>query len=241
MKKKDVGNGIYLDGKWSFSHTSVVENFDVHIRKSIPLYEEGHQIILDVLKFYLKPSQKYMILDLGCSSGILLEKISQEFKHHSLYLVGVDKEEKMIQQAKKRNYSKDHQIEWVCSDMVDYNFPKHHIGIAYYVFQFLPKEKRVEVLAKIYHSLKKKGLLFFFEKTHHRNPILNKIHSHILFEYKRRQGYSQEEILNKEKSLKGVLLPNTLEENFGLIQKAGFETFTSIFQYGSFVGWLLIK
>jgi tRNA (cmo5U34)-methyltransferase len=38
------------DSNWRFSG-DVVNNFDEHVRKSVPLYLEGHQITCDLSKF----------------------------------------------------------------------------------------------------------------------------------------------------------------------------------------------
>ena len=50
-----VGNNIKTNkGKWTFAKPIVVKNFDDHVLKSVPLYKEGHEIIIDLSDFFLK-------------------------------------------------------------------------------------------------------------------------------------------------------------------------------------------
>ena len=46
MKKKNVGEGIsYSNSEWNF-HKIDPKAFDDHLKKSVPFYSEGHELIL---------------------------------------------------------------------------------------------------------------------------------------------------------------------------------------------------
>ena len=48
MKKFKIGNKVYSNNSnWSFSG-KIVNKFDKHINDSVPLYQEGHKIILNL-------------------------------------------------------------------------------------------------------------------------------------------------------------------------------------------------
>ena len=49
------------------------------------------------------------------------------------------------------------------------------------------------------------------------------------------------EILDKEKSLRGVLEPYTIQANLDFLKRAGFRDVTPISQYLNFIGFLAIK
>ena len=49
------------------------------------------------------------------------------------------------------------------------------------------------------------------------------------------------DILNKEKSLRGVLEPYTIKANIDFMKRAGFKDITPILQYINFIGFLAIK
>ena len=50
-----VGNNINSKkGNWDFSKKKVVDNFNNHILKSVPLYNEGHNLIINLSEFFEK-------------------------------------------------------------------------------------------------------------------------------------------------------------------------------------------
>ena len=60
-------------------------------------------------------------------------------------------------------------------------------------------------------------------------------------DYKLDQGYNAEEIINKSRSLKGILEPFSLKGNTDLLERAGFVDYMSVSKYISFEGILAIK
>ena len=52
--KKLVGDNIKTeDSNWKFSG-DVVDKFDEHVKKSVPLYLEGHKLTCNLSKFFVK-------------------------------------------------------------------------------------------------------------------------------------------------------------------------------------------
>jgi tRNA (cmo5U34)-methyltransferase len=60
----------------------------------------------------------------------------------------------------------------------------------------------------------------------------------IYHEYKLQQGFSEEEILNKQRSLKGVLEPFSTQGNLDLMKRAGFVDVMSVMKWVCFEGFL---
>ena len=56
----------------------MVNNFNNHILKSVPLYSEGHNLITNLSEFFLKNNS--VCYDIGCSTGELLRKIDNSLK-----------------------------------------------------------------------------------------------------------------------------------------------------------------
>lgn len=237
-----VGNGIILNKKWEFNE-NVAKNFDIHIKKSIPFYEIGHELILDILEIFLESKQqkKIIITDLGCSTGSLIYKISKKFSSYDIEFYGIDKESSMIEIAKKREYAKNHKIRWITTNLENLETFKSDFIIAYYVLQFIKESEREKIIRKIYKNLKKTGVFFLFEKIKQFHKRMEQIHQKAIINFKLKQGYTLEEIHNKEKSLKGILLPLTIKDNFMLLEQAGFKNYTTILQYASFVGIVALK
>ena len=67
--------------------------------------------------------------------------------------------------------------------------------------------------------------------------ILNQVYT----EFKLSQGFSEEQIINKSKSLKGILEPFSSKGNLDLLKRAGFKDIVTVFKYGNFEGFLSIK
>lgn len=58
---------------------------------------------------------------------------------------------------------------------------------------------------------------------------------------KKENKYTEEQIVNKRKSLEGVLVPLTSERNTELLKNAGFKNVDCFWRYLNFCGWIAIK
>ena len=67
--------------------------------------------------------------------------------------------------------------------------------------------------------------------------ILNQVY----IEFKLSQGFSESQIINKSKSLKGILEPFSTKGNLDLLKRAGFKDVLTVFKYACFEGFLAIK
>ena len=79
---------------WKFNG-EVVELFDKHISRSVPLYKEGHDLICDMSDFFIKPDS--LCYEIGCSTGTLTLKLAtHNQKKPEARFVGIDIEKDMI-------------------------------------------------------------------------------------------------------------------------------------------------
>jgi len=60
-------------------------------------------------------------------------------------------------------------------------------------------------------------------------------------EYKKSIGFTNDEIISKMFSLKGVLEPYSSKENYNFLERAGFKDITTVFKNLCFEGLLAIK
>lgn len=97
----NVGDGLSEDrGNWKFSGT-VVDSFDEHVSKSVPLHHEGHELICDMSDFFIKPDS--VCYEIGCSTGTLTLKLADHNRAKSAAsFVGIDIEADMIAKAKEK-------------------------------------------------------------------------------------------------------------------------------------------
>lgn len=240
-KKSKTANIFAENASWSFGK-KVPRNFTKHISKSVPFYLDGHEIICELSDFFLK--SKSVCYDIGSSTGSLLCKISGRHPNKELKFIGLDSVKEMITQAKKeskQNSNNKNKIYFQNRDIIKHNLKKNDLIISYYTMQFIPPRYRQNIINKIYKSLNWGGAFIMFEKLRASDARFQDIFSIVYNDFKLKNGFSSENIIQKTRSLKGILEPFSDKGNLGLIKRSGFEDCISIFQWLSFKGYLCIK
>mgnify|MGYP001292532383 CR=1 FL=1 len=220
---------------WNFKK-STVSDFDEHIRMSIPHYLEGHELILKVSEFFLK--EESLCYELGTSTGAISKKLYEKFLHKNINIIGIDNEKEMIKLA---NREKQKNLNFEHADLKDYHFENSDLIISYYTMQFIHAKHRQNIFDRIYDSLNWGGGFILFEKVRAPDARFQDMTSQIYDDFKSSNGFSDEEILLKTRSLRGVLDPYTAEENMRYLERAGFKDIVSIQKFLCFEGFLAIK
>jgi tRNA (cmo5U34)-methyltransferase len=180
-----------------------VDDFDKHIDLSIPNYK----FLLEHIKYMIDAlSEDYTnILDLGCSTGNLLKSID---KREDCNYFGYDISEIMPKESfdnnlffENKNISKEELIE-NCS-----------IISSIFTLQFLPSNKRKNVIKKVYDSLNDGGHFIVCEKVHSPDPLLENITNSIYYRFKSK-NFSANEILEKQQKLANSMKLKTTNEIF---------------------------
>lgn len=239
MTKNEAGDGLVMeDGSWTFGG-GVADVFDQHIVKSVPLYEAGQQLCEDLSTFFLRNDS--VCYDLGTSTGALLNRVlNANSTKTAIRYYGIDNQVSMIRKCQERLPAAD-QVEFVCDDILTHDFKPADVFFSYYTVQFLRPDRRVELIRKVFNALCDGGAFIIFEKVRACDSRLQEISTQVYFDYKRRVGYTDSEILSKARSLKSVLIPFTSDENFNMFRVAGFKSSSLIFKYNCFEGYLCIK
>ena len=208
----------------------VSEVFDNMIKRSIPFYEEVNELIIQSISTLV--DHKAMVIDLGCSTGYFLKKLSLKAKTKEYQLIGIDNSSFMLKKAKENtNHLRSKcKIDLIESDILKYPLPICDVVILNYALQFIKKNSRLALLKKIFKALKPSGFLIISEKISLANPELEFNH----LEYKRKKGYSKLEISRKRDSLENVLVSATLKQNLTWLEKAGFKEIDVLFQWVNF-------
>jgi tRNA (cmo5U34)-methyltransferase len=240
-KKIKVGSNIKASGIGGFSFKgSTVKYFEEHIIKSIPFFKESHQLISKLSTFFI--TNKSIVYDLGCSTGMVSRAIVDLNYNKDFKILSLDSSKDMIGAAKKKNNKiYNNKIKYVHCDVLKKKFKKSDLIISNYFIQFIHPKKRQLVFNKIYKSLNYGAGFIFFEKTRGPDARFQDIFTQLYNEYKADEGFTEKEILNKSKSIRGFLEPFTEKENFNFLIRAGFKDYVTIFKYYSFQGFLAIK
>ena len=238
MKKKNkVGNNIEAkNASWTFS--GIEKSFENHISTSVPMYNEAHEIALNISDFFLKDNSK--VLDIGCSTGSFLKKLILRTKKKNLKLIGVDNTSSMIKFCKKKNSKK---IKFFCQDYLKFRKSKSKYDFisAFFTLSFVSPPQRQIFMNKIFKELNWGGAFVLFEKIRGPDARFQDIFNLTYQEFKLSKGLSKEEIVNKSRSLKGIMEPFSDAGNIALLKRAGFSDITGIFQWMCFKGYLAIK
>jgi tRNA (cmo5U34)-methyltransferase len=234
-----VGDNIVAeDSSWHFN-SQVVEGFPEHVRRSVPLYEVGHDLTCKLSSFFVKDDS--ICYEIGTSVGELLAKLADHNAHKkNARWIGIDTEDAMLKRAREnvkgvKNISLKHE------DICTFELEKTDLIVSYYTIQFIHPRNRQEVFNKIYESLNWGGAFILFEKVRAPDARFQDIMSTLYTEYKLDQNFTPEEIINKTKSIKGVLEPFSTQGNMDLLRRAGFVDIMTIMKYICFEGFLAIK
>lgn len=233
-----VGDGLSAaNSSWNFAGNNA-RSFDNHVTRSVPLYAEGHDLVVKLSDFFLANGS--ICYELGCSTGILTRKLAEWNKQKQFEIVGIDKEKDMVEIARE-NCKTYPGVTILQEDVVEYSLKKCDLVVAYYTMQFVRPRVRQLLFNKIYEALNWGGAFLCFEKVRASDARFQDIMTALYTDFKLDQGYTPDEIIAKSRSLKGVLEPFSQLGNIDLMKRAGFVDIMTVMKFTCFEGFLAIK
>jgi tRNA (cmo5U34)-methyltransferase len=217
---------------------SVASVFDDMLNRSVPYYKDVIKLISSIANKNLKDSDR--VYDLGCSTATTLLEIYAK-SDKNLELIGIDNSSAMLSRAKNKAKAYNAKIEFIEGDILDIDLKKAKVVLSNYTLQFIRPIKREELISKIYDILDDNGLFIFSEKVISEDKQLNKQLIEEYYEYKKEQGYSEFEIMQKREALENVLVPYSDLENRELLKKCGFKHVEVLFRWANFSTFLAKK
>lgn len=233
----EIEKNLSKTGRWSFEE-GLAENFNEHISRSVPMYKEGHDLIIKLSDFFI--NNESVCYELGCADGTLTKKIATHNSDKKARFIGLDSAAEMIDFANKENDGSSN-FEFINRDVMSFEYEKSDMIISYYLMQFIHPKMRQDLFNIIYDSLNWGGAFIIFEKVRASDARFQDIMTTLYFEYKKERGYSNDEIMKKMLSLKGVLEPFSSQANIDLMKRAGFVDIVPVMKYLCFEGFLAIK
>ncbi len=134
----EVGNDIVIQNgtQWSFGN-GVAQHFDEHVRQSIPLYDEGHDLVCHLSDFFIRDHS--LCYELGSATGNLIGKLYQRHKSKKeVRFIGIEEIPEMNQVAQ----SKFSELEFITSSVEEARLEPSDLIISYYFLQFILLDKR---------------------------------------------------------------------------------------------------
>jgi tRNA (cmo5U34)-methyltransferase len=214
------------------------EEFQDHISRSIPNYRGMRDMIPSIASNFLVKNSN--IYDIGCSAGDLLLELEECFRdvHNDLSYVGYDIADNLLPD---KEYLPNHSF--FPRDVTEESLTLFNTSLIFSLFtlQFIPLPKRIKLVQKIYDSLDERGAFIVCEKIYSNNSITEDIFTFSNYDSKQVNDFSTEEILSKQKDLRGIMFPLTQGGNEKMFKDAGFQVVEVFFKSLNFIGWILIK
>ena len=236
MNGNPVDNAIVAaDGNWTFNE-QVAAHFDSHVRKSIPGYDKIQAIVVELAERFLCDGG--VMYDLGTATGETVAQLQQRNRcGPDTRFVGVDNSLAMLERARDKCDAANAEFHY--ADVAEMTaFPEARLVVCVCTLQFIPVEHRAPVLRAAQSAIETGGAFLLVEKIRAESDDVQRTWDETLHAHKRSQGLSDAMIRQKAKSLVGVLVPLTLEQNAAMLRDAGFTPVETVFLWDGFAGLL---
>ena len=223
----------------------VAKVFDNMVSRSVPFYNEVQRIQSDLVMDFL-PEDSGVVCDLGCSTGTTIEYLTKHQKcPSSTRFIGYDNSDSMLDKARDKLSEPiaAGKVSLITADLS--RLPKLspcNVAILNWTLQFVRPIDREQLLTNIYEVLKPGGIVLLSEKILVNDPVLNRLYIDHYLQFKISQsGYTDAENQRKREALENVLIPYRLDENYELLEQAGFDRIGTYFQWFNFACIIAVK
>jgi len=219
----------------------VASVFPDMIRRSVPGYETIISQLSVFARLFARNGSR--IYDLGCSTAASSLALARGLSHLDDYeLIAIDNSSAMIEQAKNLLHDRvSGRLQLICADINDIGISNASLVCFNFTLQFIAKEQRQTLLAKIYQGLNPGGILILSEKLLFDNGREQQFMEQMHLAFKRENAYSELEIAQKRSALENVLHPESLAVHIERLRQCGFSQVYPWFQDFNFASMVAIK
>jgi len=231
-----------IDQASDFAFNRDVANvFDDMVSRSVPCYDQIQHMMAELAPAFAVAGTN--VYDLGCSTGTTLQlfqaALPTDIRYH-----GLDNSAEMLAKCREKLTSQGFGSPVELSE-VDLNdgveISNASVVSMVLTLMFVRPINRERLIDDIYAGLNDNGCLLLVEKVVCQKSVLNRLFIEKYYDYKRRMGYTELEIAQKREALENVLIPYTVEENVGMLRKAGFREVDTFFRYYNFSAYIAVK
>jgi len=240
--RPDTDSG-YAPDRWAFDD-EVTRVFDDMLARSIPQYDVMRETVFRLADDFLESGTGLSgCIDIGASRGEALAGLVRKYGAIR-HFVAAEVSPPMLVALRERFAG---MIEAGVVEVLDHDlrdgFPprRARVVLAVLTMMFVPIEHRAKLVVGAYESLEAGGAMIVVEKITASNPYADALLAANYREFKKRSGYSDDEIDRKALALEGVLVPATADWNESLLRGAGFDIVEPIWRWYNFAGWVAIK
>ena len=231
------------DYDFTFAHRD--EGFDNHIEKSIRGYNNLHDDVVNLSRYYVEDFTN--VVDIGSSTGktieamaIQNESIAKSATYHGVEVATGFKADMEKRMSILQNRFPETFFEFECEDIRNYNFYNCSLVTSLFTLQFMPPKDRKQVISNIYDGLNDGGAFIFAEKTVADTGRSQDMFTFMFYDHKRK-SFTEKDIMDKEVTLRNMLKPNTWAEIKDMLHSAGFKNVQPFWRNFLFVGAIATK
>ena len=234
MTERDNVNPV---GKWEFDK-EVTSCFANMLERSIPDYKSMRALVYEVGSKFIKPNST--VIDIGCSTGLAVEPFVKDHGHENKFLL-IDNSPSMTEACRNKFADLKDSVRVEQGDLWEFLPLPEEVSLVLSIFslQFMPTAYRQKLISDIYETLKPGGAFIFVEKIISEN--MDELIVEHYYDMKRQNGYTEEQIQAKRKSLENVLSPLKAEWNVDMLKTAGFKKVDMFWRCLNFCGWIAVK
>lgn len=228
---------------FTFAHRE--EGFDEHIEKSIRGYGNLLEDVIAMSRYFVEDGTN--VYDIGCSTGKLTQRMLESNQDHcyDANYIGVEIAEGFFEDLEKRKENINQLNPWALvdfrlEDIRETIIENASLVTSIFTLQFMPKRDRLTVLKTIYDGLNDGGAFIFSEKTICENAVFQDMLTFNYYDYKRK-SFDTEDIMDKERTLRHMMKPNTWNELSDMLYTAGFVDVQPFWRNHMFVGAIAVK
>lgn len=194
-----------------------VEGYDAHMIETVAGCAEGYEMMARFI-----PSDTKSLLDLGCGTGLQLSGILKKIP--DIQVTGVDLSRDMLEKLKEKY--KGYAIELIEGSYFDVALGnnKYHASISFQTMHHFKKDKKLALYKRIYDALKVGGVYiecdYMLDDQHTED-----FHFNIIDTYRKEHHIEESVFLHYD-------TPCTVENQMSLLEAAGFEQVTLLWEEG---------
>lgn len=226
-----------IEKQFEFDET-IAAVFDDMLKRSVPFYDEAMALTKRFATAYLKAGGR--LYDLGCSTASTLLDIERGLSFDA-ELIGIDNAASMLEEAERKRRAFGSNIRLDEADIMSYDYQPANVFVSNYTLQFIRPLVREQLIERLFDATKPGGAFIFSEKVVSEEKRLNKLLIDGYYDFKKEQGYSEYEIMQKREALENVLIPYTEDENKAMVKRCGFEHCETVFRWGNFATYIALK
>lgn len=191
------------------------EDYDEHMLTEVEGCKEGYIRMAGLVPPYCKK-----LLDLGCGTGLELDRIFEKLPHAKV--TGIDLTEAMLQKLREKHPDKNMNL--ICGDYfaVDFGTSEYDCAVSFQTMHHFTHEKKRSLYKKIYNALNEGGLYIecdYMVETQDEEDHWFRENDRI----RKEQGIPDGEFYHYD-------TPCTIENQMKMLKQAGFSSVEKVFR-----------